>query len=159
MKMNEFERVEIALKNFHKSMADLKDLDVLINKKDFTCQIGEWLVASLYDGERSTNGIQKDWDIKVGEKNVQVKTHAKASTNSASWTAVKNDVNADVDELIIVVFYEDYKLKAFYKLPWQIALRKNKRSGGREVINWRDIEEFKIAKENLPKQQLVKLFI
>ena len=105
MKMNEFERVEIALKNFHKSMADLKDLDVLINKKDFTCQIGEWLVASLYDGERSTNGIQKDWDIKVGEKNVQVKTHAKASTNSASWTAVKNDVNADVDELIIVVFY------------------------------------------------------
>ena len=48
--MNEFEGVEIALKNFHKSMADLKDLDVLINKKDFTCQIGEWLVANLYDG-------------------------------------------------------------------------------------------------------------
>ena len=55
---------------FYNLMADLKDLDVLINKKDFTCQIGEWLVASLYDGERSTNGIQKDWDIKVGEKNV-----------------------------------------------------------------------------------------
>jgi len=157
--MNEFEKVEIALQSFHKSMADLKALNVLINKKDFTCQIGEWFVANLYDGERSENGIQKDWDIKINKKNVQVKAHAKASTTNARWTAVKNDIYAEVDELIIIVFFEDYKLKAFYKLPWHIALKKNKRSGGRDVINWRDIEEFKIAKEDLPKQHLVKLFL
>jgi len=157
--MSEFNKVEIALKNLYKSFADLKELNVLINKKDFTCQIGEWLVASLYDGERSRNGIEKDWDVKVGERKIQVKSHSKASTNSASWSAVKNSIDANVDELIIVVFYEDYKLKRFYKLPWKVALAKNKKSGKRDVINWKDIDEYKIPIEELPKQHLIKLFL
>lgn len=156
--MDQYIKIDIALKKLHESYAELKDFGVLINKKDFTCQIGEWLIANLYDGERSTNGIQKDWDIKVGEKKIQVKAHSKAANNSASWSAVKNSANAQIDELIIVVFFEDYKLKALYKLNWQVALLKIRRSGNRDVINWRDIEEYKIPIANLPKQHLIKLF-
>jgi hypothetical protein len=150
-----------ALKLFLEAMKTLRDEEILINKKDFTCQIGEWLVEMLYGGKRATSGIQKGWDVDVKGKHIQVKAHAKAETNSAKFSAVDKDSTEIIDELIIVVFTFDYKLKAFYKVPWKEALPHIKLRGiqkPRNEINWSAIKNFKIEKENLPHQEIVSLF-
>ena len=150
-----------ALKAFLKAMKTLRDEGILINKKDFTCQIGEWLVEMLYGGKRAASGIQKGWDVDVKGKHVQVKAHAKAETNPAKFSAVDKDSTERIDELIIVVFTFDYKLKAFYKVPWKEALPHTKLSGKkkpRNKINWSAIKNFKIEKENLPHQEIISLF-
>jgi len=150
-----------ALDSFFKAMKTLRDEEILINKKDFTCQIGEWLVEMLYDGKRATSGIQKGWDIDVKGKHIQVKAHAKAETNPAKFSAVDKDSIERIDELIIVGFTFDYKLKAFYKVPWKDALPHIKLRGKknpRNEINWSAIKNFKIEKENLPRQEIISLF-
>ena len=150
-----------ALKLFLEAMKTLRDEEILINKKDFTCQIGEWLVEMLYGGKRATSGIQKGWDVDVKGKHIQVKAHAKAETNSAKFSAVDKDSTEIIDELIIVVFTFYYKLKAFYKVPWKEALPHIKLRGiqkPRNEINWSAIKNFKIEKENLPHQEIVSLF-
>lgn len=150
--------IEAALKAFLQALSELRELKVITNKKDFTCQVGEWLVAMLFGGERAISGIQKDWDIKVGEKYIQVKAHAKASTTKAKWSAIKYSSDAQIDELVIVVFTHDYKLKSFYKIPWSIALKRIKRNKDRDVIYWEHQKDFEIEIDNLPKQDLVRLF-
>lgn len=157
--MDSFTGVEVALKAMLKAMADLRDLNVLTNQKDFTCQLGEWLVSMIYDGQRATNGIQKHWDIKIGDKYVQVKAHAKAETTTARWSAIKHDLEAQIDELIIVVFTQNYKLKGFYKIPWQVALTRIKKEKNRDVIYWNHQRDFEIKISDLPKQDLVSLFL
>lgn len=150
-----------ALKAFLEAMKTLRDEGILINKKDFTCQIGEWLVEMLYEGKRATSGIQKGWDVDVKGRHIQVKAHAKAETNKASFSAVDKDSTERIDELIIVVFTFDYKLKAFYKVPWEIAYPKIKLRGKknpRNEITWSSIKDYKIEKENLPRQEIVSLF-
>lgn len=156
--MNDYTAIDIAFKNLMSSLAKLRDLRVLTNKKDLTCQIGEWLVAQLYDGERAFSSIQKYWDIKVEEKRLQVKAHAKAATTPARWSPIKYNENAGIDELVIVIFSPDYKLKEFYKLAWQQALPLIRRQKDRDVINWDDLREFKIPFGDLPKQDIVSLF-
>jgi len=146
---------------FFQSMKALRDEGILINKKDFTCQIGEWLVEMLYDGKRATSGIQKGWDVDVKGKHIQVKAHAKAETNPAKFSAVDKDSTERIDELIIVIFSFDYKLKAFYKVPWEIAYPKIKLRGKknpRNEITWSSLKEYKIEKEDLPQQEIVSLF-
>lgn len=150
-----------ALDSFFKAMKTLRDEEILINKKDFTCQIGEWLVEMLYNGKRATSGIQKGWDVDVKGKHIQVKAHSKAETNPAKFSAVDKNSTERIDELIIVVFTFDYKLKAFYKVPWEIAYPRIKLRGKknpRNEITWSSIKEYKIEKEDLPQQEIVSLF-
>ena len=150
-----------ALDSFFQAMKALRDEEILINKKDFTCQIGEWLVEMLYDGKRATSGIQKGWDIDVKGKHIQVKAHAKAETNNAKFSAVDKNSTERIDELIIIVFTFDYKLKEFYKAPWNFALPHIKLRGKktpRNEINWSSIKDYKIEKDKLPHQEFVSLF-
>lgn len=159
--MDSFSSVEVALKAMLRAMADLRNLNVLTNQKDFTCQLGEWLVAMIYDGQRATNGIQKHWDVKIGNKHIQVKAHAKAETTPAQYSKINYESDAEIDELIIVVFTPNYKLKTFYKIPWQVALtRKGKTRKGEDsdVINWRQIRDYEIKISDLPKQDIITLF-
>ena len=154
---------DILLKKFFTALDELREHKILINNKDFTGQIGEWLVEMIYDGKRSTNGIEKGWDVKVKNENIQVKTHAKADTNKSRFSAIKNDYeNVQIDTLIIIVFSPNYKLKEFYKIPWKIAEKFMKITGGkspRNEINWSKVKNYKIKIEELPNQEIIKLFV
>jgi hypothetical protein len=153
---------EILLKNFFKSLDELRDAKILINKKDFTGQIGEWLVEILFDGKRSNNSIEKGWDVKVDNTFIQVKTHAKSETNNARWTAVKVDYkNIQIDFLIIVIFTENYKLKEFYKVPWKEVQKLAKVRGEKSPkseLTWNSVKNHKIEIQDLPKQDIIELF-
>ena len=134
---------------------------ILTNQKDFTCQIGEWLVAELFNGVRAKSGIQPGWDVKVGERKIQVKAHAKALTNSAKYSELTFEIPPEIDELVVVVFTPDYKLKNFYLTPWKEALKILKPIGERKYkITWTSLRNnnFEIKASNLPKQDIVELF-
>lgn len=156
--MIEYHNIKKALNNYLTSLKELDRLGVTTNKKDFTSQIGEWFVSELFGGQRADSGIQQYWDIKLNDKYIQVKTHSKASTNTARWSIVKYDKNAIIDELVTVVFTPDYKLKEFYKTPWKEALKLIRRQKKRDVIYWDDQNQFSISINDLPKQKLVSLF-
>lgn len=150
-----------ALKNFFEAMHTLREEKILLNKKDFTGQIGEWLVEMIYGGKRATNGVQKGWDVEVSGKFIQVKTHSKKEGNNNRWTKVDKEYDIHIDTLIIVVFSHDYELKEFYKIPWEEAMEHIKLRGKkspRNELNWSDVKEFKIDFNNLPNQHIIDLF-
>ena len=95
---------KVAFSDYFKSLNHLKELGVVPNKKDFTSQLGEWLVETIYEGKRAESGIQKYWDVKVAAELIQVKTHAKAKTNSARWSSIKLDEDAELTKVIIMKY-------------------------------------------------------
>lgn len=156
--MSNYEEIQNALLNYLKALRMLRELKIAPNSKDFTSQLGEWLVEQLYDGKRATSGIQKCWDVKVGNTKIQVKTHAKAASTPARWSYIKRDPTADIDELIIIVFSPEYKLKEFYKIKWSDALSliKEGKDGGK--IYWNHINKHQVDIKTLPKPDLISIF-
>lgn len=152
---------EKALKRYFDALKSLYDEKILVNKQSFTNQIGEWLVESIFDGKRAENAIQKGWDVKVGDKTIQVKTHSKAETNGARHTAIKKSTLENVDELIIIEFSSAYKIDAIFIIPTEEAIKhiefKNK-NPPREQLNWSRIRAFKIDLDSLPKQEIISIF-
>jgi hypothetical protein len=156
---NKYDEVIEALNKYFNALFRLKELNVAPNSKDFTSQLGEWLIAEIYDGKKAESGIQKDWDIKIGNELVQVKTHAKAETTTARWSALKYNIDANVDLVIIVVFSHEFKLKEFYQVPWVKCIELIKRNKDRDVIMWNDLKDYKVELTSLPKQELVTYFL
>jgi hypothetical protein len=155
--MTNFE-IKSALQNYFLSIKKLKELNLVTNQRDFTTNIGEWLVETIYDGERSKNGIQKYWDINATIGKIQVKSHAKSFNTKARWSAIKNYQNADIDYVVIVVFNENYTLLEFYKIPWKICLNQINLNNTKGVLYWNQIKEYKLDLDSLPKSDIVSLF-
>jgi hypothetical protein len=151
-------KLKNAFGNYFKALNELKSLGVTKNKKDFTSQLGEWFVETLYDGKRAENGIQKYWDIEGDLGKIQVKTHAKGSSTKARWSAIKFDVDSNVDYVVIVVFTEDFKLREYYKVPWKECLDLIRRNKDRDVLMWDHLRDYQIPIDELPKQEIVALF-
>jgi hypothetical protein len=156
--MKNTEKLKIAFENYFNALNELKALGVTKNKKEFTSQLGEWFVETLFDGKRSENGIQKYWDLDCVLGKIQVKTHAKATSTKARWSAIKYDVDSNVDYVAILVFTEDYKLREFYKVPWINCLNLIRRNKDSDVLMWDHLKEYKIEIDQLPKQEIVALF-
>lgn len=155
------EKIKHSLNDLLAAIKSLKEYGILINNKDFTCQLGEWFVEMIYEGKRASSGNQKDWDVDINGKHIQVKAHAKAESTTARWSSIKNDSTEKIDELVIVVFTSVYKLKEFYKVPWTEALPLIKLRGKkspRHEINWSSIITYKINLNDLPHQEIVALF-
>lgn len=155
MKYNE---IGIHLTIYFKTLAELKRLGVATNKKDFTCQLGEWLVSELVGGQRAASGIQKGWDVKAGDKYIQVKTHSKAPTTGARWTEIKHYHDLAIDELITVVFTSDYKLRELYRTPWDEALKLIVEQKHKNVIYWDHQSRYKIDIDKISNRALIDLF-
>jgi len=155
---NKYGELKLVFFFYFKSLNRLKELGVAKNKKDFTSQLGEWLIETIYDGKRAESGIQKYWDIKVGDELIQVKTHAKAAKTSARWSAVKFDIDSPTTSIVIIVFSEDYKLNEFYKVPWKDCINLIRRNKDRDVLMWDHLKEFRIELSQLPNQEFISIF-
>jgi len=99
--------------------------------------------------------------VEVKEKFIQVKAHAKKPGNNNRQSAVNNETSQRVDELIIIVFTFDYKLKEFYKVPWAEAtkhIRPRGKKKPRPELNWSAIATFKQELNQLPRQDIIQFF-
>ena len=156
--MKNFKRTISDIETYRDSLNMLHELEVIRNQKDFTCQLGEWLVAQIYDGIIAKSGIQRDWDIEAKKGLIQVKSHAKSLSTSARWSPIKRD-SEKVDYLAIVIFTPRYKLKEFYLAPWREVLTSVSCQKHRNVINWSRMSDSKIPLNKLPKQDLIQAFV
>ncbi|WP_276974966.1 hypothetical protein [Flavobacterium filum] len=157
----EIENKKVAIENYVSALKELHRLEILKSKHDFTSQIGEWLVETIYNGRRADSSIQKGWDVEVDGRLIQVKTHAKSRDNHNRWTSINKNDTEDINELIIIVFSSDYKLERFYQVPWSIAMSRletrNKRIL-RNQLSWSNIEDYRINLDSLPMQNVVSIF-
>jgi len=151
--------LKIALNNYFQSLKRLQEIGITTNKKDFTSQIGEWLIEKIYNGQRAISGIQKYWDIETEFGKIQVKTHSKSKTTKARWSAIKYDIDSNVDFVVIIVFSEDYKLNEYFKIPWENCLNLIRRNKDRDVLMWDHLKDFKIDITNLPNQEIISIFL
>jgi hypothetical protein len=156
--MENLTEIKNAIHDYLSALQKMRQLNIAPNSKDFTSQLGEWLVEQIYEGKRAESGIQRYWDVLVENKKIQVKTHAKASKTDARWSYIKFNIHADIDELIIIVFTEDYKLKEFLKVDWNDALPLIKTEKDGDKIYWNHLKEFQENIKNLPKQEVISLF-
>jgi hypothetical protein len=143
-----------ALKNYFTASLRLRELGITINSKDFTSQLGEWIIEYYFNGKRASSGNQKDWDIKINDKKVQVKTHAKSASTKARWSYIRKDEEAEIDILIIIVLGQNYKLKEFYEVNWFDAFPLIREHKDGPKIFWDDLDEYKIALDKLPSNLL-----
>ena len=159
-KTPELEEIRKNLDLYLTSYEKLKSLGVITNRRDFTSQIGEWFVSNLTKGKISSNGIQKDWDLIINDSKIQVKSHSKASTTSARWSSVKNyNKNSEIDYLAILVFDVSYKIQDFYFLSWHNALNLIRVQKHDRIINWSDLNEYKVDLKSLKDSFLIKMFL
>ncbi|WP_417237912.1 hypothetical protein [Bizionia sp.] len=129
-----------AILDYIKALKRLKELGVIKNQKDFTSQLGEWLISEIFDGELAESGKQRDWDIKIDKKKYQVKAHAKSTSTNRKNTDFKYSINANIDFFVIVVFDETYKLEKIYKVPFKEAYKLVTWESKDKVIRWKDLE-------------------
>jgi hypothetical protein len=150
-----------ALENFLFCIRKLNELKIFNSRRDFTSQLGEWLIAEMYNARLAKNGKQKDWDMKVGRTKIQVKTHSKAKTTKRANTDFKYDKNACIDNFIIVVFTDEYKIKTIYDLPWKVALGLKSKNTKNPVITWSKIpNEYRIdLDKKIGKNELLRSFL
>jgi hypothetical protein len=156
--MKNYELQNSLIKKYIESLQALKEHGILNNKKDFTSQIGEWLVCELFDGEMAPSSIQKDWDMIIGDKKVQVKAHSKATTNPNRKTYLDYELGCDIDELIIVVFNETYSLQELYRVPWEVVCQAKEFNKKRREIYWSTLNEFKLDLVSIENQSVLELF-
>jgi hypothetical protein len=134
----------------------LRDLGVIRSER-MIGEIGEWFVELLLGGSRAESTPQSGYDIVLGQKRIQVKTHAKGDNNNARWTAYHYPRGA-FDELIIVVFTKELFLKEFYRLPKTAAYEDVDRTKKQHVVKWDHLKQYQVALEDLPNQPLVNAF-
>ena len=114
--------VIIAIRMLRFSQALLKSQGVLRNQKDFTSQLGEYVVLELFGGELATSGIQEGWDLMdANGLKVQVKSHAKAESTMVKSTPF-NYTEKEFDDLCIVRFTPNYSDVVIHRLSFEDAL-------------------------------------
>jgi len=155
--MKDTNRIKTAFKNYLNAIQELRNLGIYQNKRDFTSQLGEWLVETLFEGKRAINGNQKYWDIETKSDKIQVKTHSKANTNKTRWSSIKYDEHADVDFVVIVVFSQEYQLKEIYRIPWSNCLELINKD--KNILNWDSISSnHKIDLKTINNHEILSFF-
>jgi len=141
--MSEMKEVKEALNQFVEAKQKLRSLDVIRSER-VTGEIGEWFAEQLTGAKRAKSSTQKGWDLTDGKKKYQVKTHAKGDDNNARWTTWKYN-NNEFDELILLVFSKEFRLKEAYQIPYKVTQDRVDFSKKRVVLRWDDFKDFKIA--------------
>jgi len=149
-----------AFEKYFSALWKLKELGVSKNQRGITSELGEWLVEVVFDGKRAVSGIQKSWDVEVGNEKIQVKTHAKAENTTARWSPIIHDEKAETTSVIIIVFSPEYKLKEFYKIPWRDCIDNKLISSTKhgDVLNWSKVKKYNVNIRELPKQDILSMF-
>lgn len=153
------DKINNALANYLIALQELRSLGVLPNSKDFTSQIGEWIVGEIYQGKRAENGIQKYWDVDCSIGKIQVKTHAKGDKTTARWSNIKKIETKEIDHVVIIIFNKNYQLQEFYHAPWNHVYSKIRKHSDADRIFWDDLKDYKIPINELKQHKSLEIFV
>jgi hypothetical protein len=133
-------QVARAIDDYRLAHEALESLGVVRSQRT-VADYGEWLAAEILSLPICTSRTQKDWDLELTGRRVQVKTHAKASTNRARRTPISKTPLA-YDELAIVVLTPTLRLREFYLLPRVAVEQLAKPMGDKRTLHWSVLAEF-----------------
>ena len=153
------DKISNALANYLIVLKELRSLGVLTNSKDFSSQIGEWIVEEIYQGKRAENGIQKYWDVDCSLGKIQVKTHAKGNKTTARWSNIKKIETNEINHVVIIVFNKNYELQEFYHAPWDFVFSNIREHKDADRIFWDDLKNYKVPLNELNKHKSLEIFL
>lgn len=147
-------RVASALERLRTGISELKSLNVIRSRK-WISDFGEWLVAETYEGSLAESKTQKGWDVKVEDRNIQVKTSFEPDDPANRWSFVSDPKGFDA--LVLIVLTDAFKIREFYKVPATDLrpLLKEDKQGLR--LNWNDIAKWKIRKVDIANYERLSL--
>ena len=121
--MNELKAIRAALDNYVTAKSELAKLGILRSERTIG-EYGEWFAEILTGATRDSNTSRKGYDLVMGDKKIQVKSHAKGDKNNARWTDWTYSSKV-FDELIILVFNKELFLKERVSNDLRTSSRKN----------------------------------
>ena len=140
--------VALALEELFAVQDKLRKLGVLRSQRLVT-DLGEWVGMIVANAERSPSRTERGWDLRKGDRRIQVKAHAKAASNTARHTDLPYE-ETEFDELMLVIFSERYQLRAVYRIPVQAVRRIAPFDGKKRVVRWSAAEPWRM--QDLPEE-------
>lgn len=122
----------------------------IIRSTRFVGDIGEWYVATLYDGELSSNQAQKGWDVlerSTGAR-LQVKTQTFDPKNQWNYLTSAPEL---FDRLIVVILTQTFNIRDLYDIPSE-KVRDVVRIGkeNRPIYRFNDLAPWRVQINVLP---------
>jgi hypothetical protein len=157
MEQEDIDKIALVFKAYKELKRALREAGISNSEGNILSEIGEWLATQIFGGLRASKSNQRHCDINYDGVRRQVKTHAKAEKNRTRWTLLNYPEDAQIDELIIIIFTSDLVLKEIYKIPWadvQPKISKRKKPN----IAWNTISAYSLEINKLPHQEIIKLF-
>ena len=136
-----------ALTEIQDGMENLRNLGAIRSQK-VVGDLGEWLVAQVFNGELAASKGNPGWDVIADGERISVKAHAKAGDNSTRWTGFPEQP-AGVDTIAVVVFSTAFRVLEFYKVPLEKLRRLLRPSGHKLRLHWDDLGAWRISKATL----------
>lgn len=122
----------------------------IIRSTRFVGDIGEWYVASLYEGDLSSSQAQKGWDVlerSTGAK-LQVKTQTFDPKNQWNYLTTEPD---NFDRLIVVILTQTFNIQALYDIPSEDVKRVVRTGKERKLIyRFNDLVPWRVQINTLP---------
>lgn len=146
-----------ALAEIQNGMEKLRRLRVIRSQK-VVGDLGEWVVAQVFDGELATSKGNRNWDILAEGERIQVKAHAKAPDNSTRWTGFPKAPRG-YDAMVVVVFSPAFRVLELYKVPAEDVGRLLRTSGNKLRLHWDDLGAWRVSKATISgSNSLCQLF-
>lgn len=139
------QRVARAVKQFIRAARLLRSLGVTRSQR-VIADYGEWVVATLYRGHLAESRTQTGWDVASGRHRFQVRTHAKAATNKAAWTAVSQNRLA-CSAIVVVKCNEELLIERIYRVPSKRIASLLARDGR---LPWSALSKFELKPRTMP---------
>lgn len=122
----------------------------IIRSTRFVGDIGEWYVATLYDGELSASQAQKGWDVlerSTGAR-LQVKTQTFDVKNQWNYLTTAPD---QFDRLIVVLLTQTFGVRDLYDIPSE-DIRHVMRIGkeNKPIYRFSDLVSWRVQINSLP---------
>jgi len=121
--------------------------------------LGEWYVATLYDGELPESQVQKGWDVlerSTGSR-LQVKTQTFDPKNQWNYLTTKPEL---FDRLLVVLLTSSFTIRDLYDVPSadvQQLVRIGKEN--KPIYRFKDLEPWRVKLTNLPGHDKLGIII
>ncbi|MDP3841839.1 MAG: hypothetical protein Q8Q81_04485 [Oxalobacteraceae bacterium] len=122
----------------------------VIRSTRFVGDIGEWYVATLYDGELPLSQVQKGWDVlerSTGAR-LQVKTQTFDPKNQWNYLTTRPEF---FDRLLVVLLTGTLTVRDLYDIPSE-DIQKLVRVGkeNKPIYRFKDLEPWRVQTSSLP---------
>jgi hypothetical protein len=143
-----------AVRELSKALCRLRDLRVIRSRR-FTGDLGEWYVATLYEGQQAISQTQKGWDVFTVTPSHRLQVKAQTFDRQNQWNYLETD-STPFDRLVVVILTDCLTIKTLYDVP-SADLVRVLRTGKEDkpIYHFSDLEPWRTDVSTLPGYLLI----